>query len=284
MENQEKEKKQIENLSNNAIDDIIANGDQEKVVKAGLICIVSECAEKIINLVSHQAGTKMQIESIINNNIFYDNSVQANRKIVSEYAEKIVNLHSSDFVFLDASHVTTPPAKEAEKVLEILEQLRSFRNQYPFGSQVRTKYNAACDKIDILASHLRHSSDTVTEFKKSGLLKQPYPELQSRILILEFMGYKRTEKENGEPTFTHETFLNKGDVLWASKYLNSFDELMEAWMKFYRLEFKSPYPQGHYRICEHIKNAIHNGNLDLAIEELAAGVMWYNAIDESKTA
>lgn len=106
---------------------------------------------------------------------------------------------------------------------------------------------------------------------------------EGKKLIAEFIGYdwKNYEKTivDEDKSYARLSGDREIDVPLTEEdleYHTSWDWLMPAWNKFKDIEFSPPFPQGHYRICDHIKNAICNCDIELAFKELVEGIKWHN--------
>lgn len=101
---------------------------------------------------------------------------------------------------------------------------------------------------------------------------------EKSILLADFMGYERTDKDYWEPTFKGET---KGEVLWPRdfKYNTSYDALMPVWVKFRDLKLKKDnLKDGQALHRTLIRNAITDLPIEKAFEKLTEALIWYNSI------
>lgn len=65
------------------------------------------------------------------------------------YEEVILACHN-----LNKKHYQILVYPEKNRVIEILTELRKYRDTYEYGSKERMEYNSVCDKLDCLVSHL----------------------------------------------------------------------------------------------------------------------------------
>lgn len=105
--------------------------------------------------------------------------------------------------------------------------------------------------------------------------------LEKTKLIAEFMGYQRTEKESGEPTYTHSD-MEKGTVIWLGqfKYSSSWDSLMPVWSKIIKLSqanaSNEPDARRHHSLMDKFENAAGNNDVLKGFEIVSQAIEWHN--------